>query len=73
MKEQRSKINIPPEGIETPLGYLYNPPGLVKQIISLVLSFSLQYFLAGLSAAFPEICRILQEGLSFFHTYLFSF
>jgi len=53
MKAQRSKIKIPPEGIETPLGYLYNPPGLGKQIISLVVSFFTAIFLGWVAGSIP--------------------
>lgn len=53
MKEQRSQINIPPEGIETPLGYLYNPPGLAKQIISLIVSFFASIFLGWAVSSIP--------------------
>ena len=53
MKEQRSQINIPPEGIETPFGYLYNPPGLAKQIFSLILSFFIAIFLGWVVSSIP--------------------
>ena len=31
--------NIPPDGIDTPNGYLYNPPKLGKQVLFLIASF----------------------------------
>lgn len=36
MNKLKDKIDIPPQGLETPAGYLYNPPGTGKQIISLI-------------------------------------
>lgn len=36
MNKLKDKIEIPPQGLETPKGYLYYPPELSKQIISLV-------------------------------------
>jgi len=72
MKEQHSKINIPPEGIETPLGYLFNPPGLGKQIISLVLSFFVAIFLGWVVGSIPGDLSDFARGIIIF-SYLFVF
>lgn len=53
MNKLKNKIDIPPQGIETPKGYLYNPPELGKQIISLIAFLFIAVFLGWVLSGIP--------------------
>ena len=53
MNKLKNKIVIPPQGIETPKGYLYNPPELSKQIISLITFVFIAVFLGWVISSIP--------------------
>ena len=53
MNKLKNKIDIPPQGIETPKGYLYYPPDLSKQIISLISFLFIALFLGWIISSIP--------------------
>jgi hypothetical protein len=53
MNKLKNKIDIPPQGIETPKGYLYNPPELSRQIIALVAFVFIAVFLGWVLSSLP--------------------
>ena len=53
MNKLKDKIEIPPQGLETPAGYLYNPPEPGKQVISLITFLFIAVFMGWLQSSIP--------------------
>jgi hypothetical protein len=63
LKNLGTKLEIPSEGTETHLGYLYNPPGLSKQILSLVASFFGAILLGWIVSSIPTNLSDFSKGI----------
>lgn len=72
MKDQRAKSEIPPEGLQTTHGYLYNPPKLSKQILSLLASFFGAIFLGWVVSSIPGGLSDFAKGF-FYIPYILVF
>lgn len=53
MNKLKNKIDIPPQGIETPGGFLYNPPELSRQIMTLLAFVFIAVFLGWVLSSVP--------------------
>jgi hypothetical protein len=53
MENKRNNLNIPTEGMDTPKGYLYNPPKQGKQILFLIAAFFTAIFLGFIVSSIP--------------------
>ncbi len=66
MKTFKNKYEIPPEGIETPLGHLYPLPGTGKQILFLVAGFFAAILLGFIVSSIPGDLSDLAKGVIYF-------
>jgi len=66
MENKRNNLNIPTEGIDTPKGYLYNPPKQSKQVLFLVGAFFTAIFLGWLVSSIPGDLSGVASGVIYF-------
>ena len=66
MENRKNIADIPPEGMKTPHGYLYNPPTQGKQVIFLAASFFTAIFLGYVISSIPGDLSQLAQGVIFF-------
>jgi len=72
MKNHRSFTKIPPEGINTPDGYLYYPPKQWTQILFLLASFSSAIFLGFIISSIPgDLSKLAEAFIYFIYIFLF--
>ena len=66
MEDYRNKLEIPPEGIDTPDGYLYYPPAQGKQTLFLIGSFFSAILLGFLVSSIPGDLSEIATGIIYF-------
>ena len=66
MKSDYNKLEIPPEGIDTPNGYLYYPPKQGNQILFLIASFFTAILLGLIISSIPGDLSELASGAVYF-------
>jgi hypothetical protein len=66
VKSDYNKLEIPPEGIDTPNGYLYYPPKQGTQILFLIASFFTAILLGLIISSIPGDLSELASGAVYF-------
>ena len=66
MNEDTTYQLIPPEGIDTPKGYLYYPPKQSKQVLFLVCAFFIAIFLGWMISSIPGDLSSFASGVLYF-------
>ena len=63
MNTEKNNLEIPPQGIDTPRGYLYHPPEQSKQVLFLVAAFFIAILLGWIISIIPGDISNLATGV----------
>lgn len=66
MEDNKSKMELPAEGIETTKGYLYHPPNQSTQILFLIASFFTAILLGWIISSIPGDLSDFAKGVIYF-------
>ena len=66
MRTKKNNLEIPSQGIGTPKGYLYHPPGQGRQVLFLVGAFFTAIFLGWLVSSIPGDLSEIAMGAIYF-------